>query len=40
MNKYNIKVSHFSKHYSKRANVKSLTQINLINFLMNTTDVK
>ena len=32
-------VNHFSKHYRKTANLKSLTQVNLINTLRNTTDV-
>ena len=40
INKYNIKVTHFSKHHSKTANSKSLTQIYSINTVKNTTDVK
>ena len=39
MNKYNINVNHFSKHYRKTANLKYLTKINSINTLRNTTDV-
>ena len=40
MTKNDINVSHFGKHYSKTVNLKSLPQLNSINTLMNTTDVK
>ena len=39
MEKCNINVIHFSKHYSKTANLKSFKQKNSINTLRNTTDV-
>ena len=39
MNNYNTNVKYFSKHYRKIANLISLTQINSVNTLRNTTDI-